>query len=654
MPLYSDIEPRWVRLLKIHTGELDSVIICDMVTCRLDDTSHVEYTALSYTWGSESPIFEIQVNDIKCQVRSNLLHALKRIRAIQGHVEGIPSGSYWWIDSICINQQNGVEKGHQVAMMGEIFERSKVTVAYLGEQEHNGLSAMQILREIASSSEEEAVRLVAYGITAQLNALATFFERPWWTRAWTTQEYILPDKLYFLCGDQSLRRRHFQRALLRLVRYSRALPEYRPVHQTSGYIMAGKRKKILNRRYDILEDVRHTPSFPLCDFLVYAGGCDATLERDCVYSALPLVISNQDDLQLKPYYGEGGCVKIFEEVVRSQIALSKCLDIICFADASPRHPETRCPSWVPYWPNHTSLASDHMAWQSFPALASQRDPVCPKQLESNGNNRVIQSHVFKASAGLPAAVQDNSQLGVLFCQGLIAGRIGALAGSYVARERDEAVKLRGVRRIPRVMDDIVVFSSHQNEDCEKAWWKQALEYQPPRDLWKTVVLDREDSYLDKSAPLDYSNDFKWLLFKAIEDPVALNTKTLLWFRHHAPVLFASHSARDEIIERLNDTPGRARITSSFEDQMHHVWINMRKKLMLVSDKQAWGMATEGAMVGDVIYMLAGCNFPVLLRETERRGRFRLIGECYLNGIMHGEMVDLGADGVPSMEDIYLV
>jgi hypothetical protein len=654
MPLYSDIEPRWVRLLKIHTGDHDSMIICDMVTCCLDDTSRLEYTALSYTWGSESPIFEIQVNDIKFQVRPNLLHALKRIRAIQGHVEGISSGSYWWIDSICINQQNGVEKGHQVAMMGDIFERSKLTVAYLGEQDNDGLSTMQILREIESSSRKEASRLIAYGITDQLNALATFFERPWWTRAWTTQEYILPDKLYFLCGDQSLRRREFQMALLRLERYSRALPEYRSVHQTSGFIMAGKRKKILNRRYDILQGVGHTPSFSLCDFLVYAGGCDATLKRDCVYSALPLVLSNRDDLLLKPYYGEGGCVKIFEEVVRSQIALSNCLDIICLADASPRHPEIRCPSWVPYWPNYTSQASDHMAWQSFPALASQRKPVRPKQLESNDNNIAVQSHVFKASAGLPAAVQDDSQPGVLFCQGVIAGRIEALAGSYVARERDEAVQLRGARLIPRVMDDILISSSHQNQDGEKAWWKQALEYQPPQDLWKTVVLDRKDSYLDKSAPLDYSNDFKWLLFKAIEDPVALNTKTMLWFRHHAPVLFASYSARGEIIERLNNTPGCARVISKFEDQMHHVWINMRKRLMLVSDKQVWGMATEGAMVGDVICVLAGCNFPVLLRETEKRGRFRLIGECYLDGIMHGEMIDLDTDGVPLMEDIYLV
>ncbi|KAH8820647.1 heterokaryon incompatibility protein-domain-containing protein [Xylogone sp. PMI_703] len=639
MVLYSDIEPRWVRLLKFHTGEHDSIIICDMVTCCLDDTSCLEYAALSYTWGSESPIFEIQVNDIKFQVRSNLLHALKRIRAIQGHVEGISDGSYWWIDSICINQQNDVEKGHQVAMMGNIFERSKVTVAYLGEQDNDGLLAMQMLREIASSPRKEASRLIAYGITDQLNALATFFERPWWTRAWTTQEYILPDTLYFLCGDQSLRRRDFQMALLRLEKYSRALPEYRSVHQTSGFTMAGKRKKILNRRYDVLQGVGYTPNFPLCDYLVYAGGCNASLERDCVYSALPLVISTQDDLQLKPYYGDGECVKIFEEVVRSQIALSNCLDIMCFADASPRYPEIRCPSWVPYWPNHTSQASDHMAWQSFPALASKRKPVCSKQLESNGNNVVVQSHIFKASAGLPAAVQDDSQPGVLFCQ---------------AREQDEAVQLRGARPIPRVMDDIVISTSHQNQDGEKAWWKQALEYQPPQDLWKTVTLDRKDSYLDKPAPLDYSNDFKRLLFKAIEDPAALNTKTLLWFRHHAPVLFASHSAMDEIIERLNDTPGCARVISKFEDQMHHVWINMRKRLMLVSDKQVWGMATEGAMVGDVICVLAGCNFPVLLRQTERRGWFRLIGECYVDGIMHGEMVGLDTDGVPSMEDIYLV
>ena len=41
----------------------------------------------------------------------------------------------------------------------------------------------------------------------------------------------------------------------------------------------------------------------------------------------------------------------------------------------------------------------------------------------------------------------------------------------------------------------------------------------------------------------------------------------------------------------------------------------------------------------MIAILYSCGFPVLLRKVEE-GRWRSVGECYMDGLMDGEAVDL--------------
>jgi hypothetical protein len=49
-----------------------------------------------------------------------------------------------------------------------------------------------------------------------------------------------------------------------------------------------------------------------------------------------------------------------------------------------------------------------------------------------------------------------------------------------------------------------------------------------------------------------------------------------------------------------------------------------------------GLCPSGARVGDLIVILYGGLVPYLLRAKETHGFFSFIGECYLDGIMHGE------------------
>ncbi|KAI9876544.1 MAG: hypothetical protein M1830_006285, partial [Pleopsidium flavum] len=61
------------------------------------------------------------------------------------------------------------------------------------------------------------------------------------------------------------------------------------------------------------------------------------------------------------------------------------------------------------------------------------------------------------------------------------------------------------------------------------------------------------------------------------------------------------------------------------------------RVFLVTENGYMGLAPHGTRAGDKICVLLGGDMPVILRP-EWDGRFMLIGECYVHGIMNGEVL----------------
>ncbi|KAK1972557.1 heterokaryon incompatibility protein [Colletotrichum sublineola] len=111
-----------IRLLQLHPGEwLEGL----EATLYVSDRSG-QYTALSYAWGSTRTFNEITVNGKVHQITFNLDRAL---RAIRQRTEPV----VLWVDSICINQHDAVEKSRQVESMHDIFGRATDVIAYIGD-----------------------------------------------------------------------------------------------------------------------------------------------------------------------------------------------------------------------------------------------------------------------------------------------------------------------------------------------------------------------------------------------------------------------------------------------------------------------------------------------------------------------------------------
>lgn len=84
------------------------------------------FHAISYTWGDEKDQRQIKINGLAFTVRRNCFEAMAKVRL---HYPD----EYFWIDSICINQGDDVEKSAQVAMIYETFCGAERVLACLGD-----------------------------------------------------------------------------------------------------------------------------------------------------------------------------------------------------------------------------------------------------------------------------------------------------------------------------------------------------------------------------------------------------------------------------------------------------------------------------------------------------------------------------------------
>lgn len=60
------------------------------------------------------------------------------------------------------------------------------------------------------------------------------------------------------------------------------------------------------------------------------------------------------------------------------------------------------------------------------------------------------------------------------------------------------------------------------------------------------------------------------------------------------------------------------------------------------DRPLYGLGPRETRAGDCICILHGCSVPVVLRRTDDADEWRLVGECFVYGLMDGEAMDIKA------------
>lgn len=120
-----------------------------------------------------------------------------------------------WIDSLCINQKDKIEKNHQVPMMKTIYQNASHVFVCLGEN-RNAWLAMAMLNDLVLTnmmvSPENfaayvqslyAARLVGNSVSlaARTEAFYELLANPWFTRVWVFQEVVFAKSITIMYGN---------------------------------------------------------------------------------------------------------------------------------------------------------------------------------------------------------------------------------------------------------------------------------------------------------------------------------------------------------------------------------------------------------------------------------------------------------------------
>ena len=86
-------------------------------------TVGAKYTCLSYRWGDPSPSQDILIDGKLFTIRQNLFDFLATAREKAASDASASLGPFW-VDALCIDQSDVLERNHQVRQMGTIYRNA--------------------------------------------------------------------------------------------------------------------------------------------------------------------------------------------------------------------------------------------------------------------------------------------------------------------------------------------------------------------------------------------------------------------------------------------------------------------------------------------------------------------------------------------------
>lgn len=123
------------------------------------------YSAVSYTWGDQPPSEVIYLNDQEFHVRSNFWSCLYYL----GRAQQTSTVAYLWVDAICIDQNDDVEKATQVRLMDRTYHGAAFVSVWLGLVsllDHTPvLSNHSIIYLLSTVSQGAAIRETRYSLS---------------------------------------------------------------------------------------------------------------------------------------------------------------------------------------------------------------------------------------------------------------------------------------------------------------------------------------------------------------------------------------------------------------------------------------------------------------------------------------------------------
>jgi Heterokaryon incompatibility protein (HET) len=620
-----------IRLLKFHPGGT-SFLVWELHIASLNDKP--DYLALSHAWQRGEPNRAVEIE-------GRIFLVTESVYLMLSHLQRRFPGESFWIDAICINQQSITEKNQQVPLMTEIFSTAKTVVIWLGNDTPGAELACSFLRRAATtlqpSNTETPDNYTSFiSLANELNisstqleelvrGLCNFLERPWFYRTWIIQEMVLPEaNPIILYGNVEF---EWDESIVMGV--SRLIPivSAPEILETERELYASKdmiRLKDLAgwgtgggvfRSLYVLRCCYHFPSegiwtkqqrpregLPLEMVVIEAMFSLATDPRDKLHGLLGL-LAEEDRQSIIVDYNRTAS-EVYQSFVQYWIQSQKDLRILSHVLwCRPKNHTLIYPSWVP----------------DFNGVVRENDPnLLIRTVDPRGG-------YFRTTLDIPPTVKFDKP-GVLSAKGILLDTVRATVSPD--RSNIDGTKVLNLEELLHLFYTAgkrcrvcEICSDNFTDSCPYPVylpWRSRRPIRMTEAIWRAFIGDFEltGGGYQIEAQVPVSQAYGEAFSHWIHECAATKKFQLDAYLSHFPLEVGPH--------------------------YDGVMSNLKKRIELMLKRRRgfttshWIGLGADAEIGDVVALLYGGDVPYLLRPRE--GGYFFVGECYIQGVMQGEVL----------------
>jgi hypothetical protein len=641
------LTPRHIRLLLLHPRHPSGPVKCSLIPISLDDAPNFE--AISYTvcytiaslltgknklmgcikWGSLTEKFSVLVDGQEIRVTANAYNLLR------------DRSSYLlprliWIDSICIKQEAegemNIEKTQQVKLMGDIYKRAALVTVWLSssaaiqsnieEYEDNLQAALAVLH----IKRLQAMILSSASILSRYKTLGSEGQKPLWAsalklinqsyfeRSWVVQELVLASSVRVMYRRVEIDWQTMIDGLLELARGDMLSNLVLQTEDDDTRSVSATNK--LNNLLQIQSWRKMQQRGESISFSAIASAIrrfKATDPRDKIFAVQGFCEKAIEDWTVPEYSKELSEVYLdaAHRVIREEGILRILFDagIGYFKDTTPGLKSL--PSWAPDW----SRAPKSVNLSYFKSDIDYKAGRVA-HLETYPEN-----HRFHEKS--------------LFLSTYFFDTVAELANSHEIQLSDTGVwNISQGKKVCRTFIDsyrLIEDSIRRKNPYEDSTSPQPFDIAALDLAWRLFIGDR--TLTDRPAPLSVYNMYEAYL------------QTLLMF---LGVLGMNATERNRPVTE-------EQMTLSFKGYSYkalimRAWAGRR---VCITKKGYLGLVPDYSEKGDIIAVVVGAQTPFVLRPADQAAegnKYRLVGECYIHGIMDGEaLADISRTNILEVE-----
>lgn len=589
-----DRNSKEIRLLTLEPGFGDSMLSCILTHEVLDSPALPSYETISYVCGDQTTEATINLHNGEFKIPATAEAALRCMRLEDKR-------RILWIDAICIDGNNIVERNHQVGMMYALYTKTFHNCIYLGPDDSMMVkfkaTVEETKREMAcrTQNHDQFVKMLsvadagyhrlddATGELVRESGLREFFSNPWFKRLWVVQEASLSPESTCYVGEHRIPLND----VLLTARWLALRLTFDPNSEINSFADNLKRAAIMFGFADKRYGQSFSKNVTLSDCLAVFHEFSTYDRKDQVFAIIGMwqKYAGKTGLptRLKPDYNLD-VSQIFTNATRFAIEERQNLSLLETISVSQHGKEREgWPSWVP--------VLDYKSGADFR----------PQSLPHRHNADDRRNIQFLS----PAAGANTLQLGGILVDRVIDVNIAMLRTPYM--------RFGGVAPGVVAMENLL--KSMEMPRPQHSWVRGLGGDNETRAATVLVggskVGDSGTGDTDEKTLSSYRSFKHYLKFHRKFPP---------GFGENP---FGGLKSRDQDLAERYGLAWTSRAS-------HRAILHTKHGLI--------GLGPECTQPGDFVAILYGCSFPVVIRRLRAPGDYKFLEVCYVYGIMDGEAV----------------